>query len=70
MSGSDFPTVELDPVLYDRLCERVDGSEFEDASAYVEFVLETLFTELDVNTSNDGDDEEVRNRLRELGYLD
>jgi hypothetical protein len=69
-AGSDTPTLELDPDLYARLVDRVDESEFKDAAAYVEYVLDSLFAELEGETGADGADDEVRDRLEELGYLE
>lgn len=69
-AGSDLPTIEIDPDTYERLSQRVAESEFDEASAYVEYVLNTLFAELEDDDNNDRDDDEVRDRLKELGYLE
>jgi hypothetical protein len=67
-SGS--PAIEIDPDTYEHLSRRVAESEFDEASAYVEYVLKTLFAELEGDSPNEGNNDEVRDRLKELGYLD
>jgi Arc/MetJ-type ribon-helix-helix transcriptional regulator len=58
--------------LYDRIESRVADSEFDDASEYVDFVLAELLSQLEGGETADEDssDDEVRNRLKELGYLE
>jgi Arc/MetJ-type ribon-helix-helix transcriptional regulator len=63
-------TVELSTDTYTRVESRVERSEFDDVSEYVEFVLDSLLDELEGGSDSSDDDEEVRDRLRELGYLE
>lgn len=63
-------TVELSCDIYSRVETRVERSEFDDVSKYVEFVLDSLLAELEGESESSDDDEEVRDRLRELGYLE
>jgi len=59
--------------LYKRIERRVADSEFNDVDEYIEFVLEELLSQLEGTGSLDGDtsgNEEVQDRLKELGYLE
>lgn len=69
-SNSDSSTVELSPEAYSRVESRVENSDFNDTAAYVEFVLMELIDRLERNNNMTEDDEEVRDRLRELGYIE
>jgi hypothetical protein len=65
------PTVRLSPDTYARVSRRVADSDFDSVDGYVEFVLEELLGRLEGTAEEPlGQDEEVRDRLRELGYLD
>ncbi|MXR50992.1 CopG family transcriptional regulator [Halovenus sp. WSH3] len=71
MAGDgDDTTVTLGSDIYARVEKRADQSEFDDVSEYVEYVLDSLLTELEGQSESAEDDEEVRERLRELGYLE
>jgi len=65
-------TVTLDSELYERVADRVIESDFDSVDEYVSFTLEELLAELEgtPDERSEEQDEEVRDRLRELGYLD
>lgn len=56
--------VDIDEGIYNRLDRRAKAKGFESAEAYSAFVLETVIDELDSD-----EDDEVRDRLEDLGYL-
>lgn len=66
----DQSTVGLDETTYERLQDRVNRSEFDTVSSYVDYVMTALLEELEGAEGNDGDDDEVRARLEDLGYLE
>ena len=64
--------VTLPAELYDRIGKRVKDAGFNSVDEYVVFVLEEILRE-EVEEEvviNHGDEEEVRKRLKSLGYLD
>ena len=67
---AEDPTVALSTDTYATLLRRVDDSDFDSADEYVEFVLTELFAQLEGPRASTENDEEVRDRLRELGYLE
>ncbi|MFC1968113.1 CopG family transcriptional regulator [Chloroflexota bacterium] len=63
-------TISLPTELYQRIEERVKATEFSSMDEYVSFVLEELLKEDEEKTVlDDQDEEEVKKRLRALGYL-
>lgn len=69
-ADSESSTVELSPEVYARVESRVQNSEFDDTATYVEFVLVELLDRLKDDSDGMENNEEVRERLRELGYLE
>ena len=64
--------VYLSAELYNRVKERAAATDFESIEEYVTFVLQEMLKEEEPEgTSMDSEqEEEVKNRLRALGYLD
>ena len=59
--------------LYDRVAERVSAAGFDSVDEYVTFVLEEVLRddgEEEKPTFSKEEEEEVKKRLRALGYLD
>lgn len=74
MSDSrEVTTVELPADIVSRINERVRHTEFEDVNDYVTYVMEEVLyhveQENDLSDSEAVDEQEVRNRLESLGYL-
>ena len=63
--------VALSADLYHRIEERVDGTEFQSVDEYVGFVMEEVLKEDEPEAAFSAEDEEeIKKRLRGLGYLD
>jgi Arc/MetJ-type ribon-helix-helix transcriptional regulator len=64
-------TVSLPAELYDKIEQRITGTEFSSVDEYANFVLEEVLKEEESETSfSKEDEEEVKRRLKGLGYLD
>ena len=64
-------TVSLPAELYGKIEQRIVGTEFDSVDEYVNFVLAEVFKEEEAETSfSKEDEEEVKRRLKSLGYLD
>jgi len=64
-------TVSLPAELYGKIEQRVAGTEFQSVDEYVNFVLEEVLKEEEPETTfSKEDEEEVKKRLKALGYLD
>ncbi len=64
--------VSLPVELYSRIEQRVAASEFRSVDEYVVFVLQEILKEQgeEEQPFSEEDEEEVKKRLRMLGYLD
>ena len=68
--------LELPAPLLARVERRVDATEFESATAYVEYVLEELLSRVEPDGEGDQaaeqaiDDAAVQDRLKTLGYME
>lgn len=69
---SEKKTVSIPEELYSAIEERVDGTEFKSVEEYITFVLEEVIKDEDEEETafTAEDEEEVKKRLRALGYLD
>lgn len=67
-------SVELPARLIDRVEARLPRTEWEDPAEYVAFVLEEVLHQVEEETEDDDfeevDEDEVKDRLKSLGYLD
>ncbi|RCV63264.1 hypothetical protein C5S53_15045 [Methanophagales archaeon] len=65
--------VFLSALLYGRIEERVHATEFDSVEDYVSYVMEEILRGEDSEeepTFSEAEEEEVKNRLRALGYLE
>jgi len=64
--------VYLPDQLYSKIEQRILNTEFRSVDGYVAFVLEEVLKEVEEEGKiySKEEEEEVKKRLRELGYLD
>ena len=66
--------IQIPTEIYEQIQQRVTGTEFSSVEEYVTFVLEEVLKDEDEDESETPftaeDEEEVKKRLRALGYLD
>ena len=66
--------VFLPVVLYSKIEERVHATEFDSVEEYVTYVMEEILREDEIEeeepTFSEAEEEEVKKRLRALGYLE
>jgi len=71
MTGTE--SVQISEELYEMISTRLDNTQFDDASEYVEFILGEVLHEMD-SLDDEGttgvDTDQVEDRLKSLGYLD
>ena len=63
-------TLLLPAELYDRLEERVKATDFGSVEEYVIFILEEVLKEGEEGALSKEEEEEIKKRLRALGYLE
>jgi Arc/MetJ-type ribon-helix-helix transcriptional regulator len=62
--------VSLPAELYRKIEERIGTTEFSSVDEYVMFVLEEVLKEEEEPAFSGREEEEVKKRLKALGYLD
>ena len=70
--SDEYVAVKIPKSLYDEIRKRVkeSGGEFKDAEEYVTFVLsEVVKEDEEENVYTPEEEEEIKRRLRQLGYL-
>jgi len=64
-------TIQIPKRIYDELKKQVEesGGEFKSVEEYVTFILEELLREEEESVFTPEEEEEIKRRLRALGYL-
>jgi len=67
----DYVTVNIPRKLYEKIRKRVKESqgEFKDTQEYIEFVLNEIVKEDEEAVYAPEEEEEIKKRLKKLGYL-
>lgn len=70
--GDNYIPVSIPASLFDKIKERVAGTEFSSVSEYITFVLRQVLAEAESDQSpfTKEEREKIKERLRALGYLD
>lgn len=65
-----FMGVNIPYAIYNSISQRIEGTEFGTVDSYVTFVLNELLSDDNTEKAFDQEEEEqVKNRLRDLGYI-
>jgi len=73
MSDSEekkFTTVSIPTSLFQKIEERIEGTDFTSVSSYVTYVLSEIVSEEEAVPFTKEDEERVKDMLRKLAYLD
>jgi hypothetical protein len=74
MSPEETDTVELPTRIVERVEARLPRTEFDSTGEYITYVMEEVLYRVEQETEDEDyeevDEEEVKNRLKSLGYLD
>ncbi|MBN2478075.1 CopG family transcriptional regulator [Candidatus Micrarchaeota archaeon] len=64
--------VSIPQEMYDKIKEEIKGTEFNSVSEYVNFILAELLSNEDKGKKalDKKEEEEIKGRLKALGYLD
>ena len=73
MSTEEMQSVELPDRIVERVEARLPRTEFDSVEEYVTFVMEEVLYRVEKETEDDDfeavDEDEVKDRLKSLGYL-
>lgn len=74
MPDNKYTTVSIPTPLAENIKRRIEGTGFNSISSYVTYVLRQVLSSLDEEEQrapmSKEDEEEVKRRLKALGYLD
>jgi len=74
MSAEQTQAVELPTRVVERVEERLPRTEFDSSGEYITYVMEEVLYRVEQETEDDDfeevDEDEVKDRLKSLGYLD
>jgi len=74
MSAEQTEAVELPTRIVERVEERLPRTEFDSSGEYITYVMEEVLYRVEQETEDDDfeavDEDEVKDRLKSLGYLD
>jgi len=74
MTNEQTRTVELPERILDRVDDRLPRTEFDGEAEYITYVMEEVLYRVEQETEDDDfeavDEDEVKDRLKSLGYLD
>jgi len=66
----EFTKISVPTSLFERIKEKIKGTEFTTVSSYVTYVLEELLAEEDEEEKfTEEEEEKIKARLRALGYI-
>jgi len=70
MSPSDYTTVSIPKILYEKVHQRIEGTGFTSVSRFVVFVLRELVTEpkKEKTPFSEEDKKQLLEKLEKLGY--
>jgi len=72
-SHEETRTVELPRRIVDRIEDRLPRTEWDEPEEYITYVMEEVLYRVEKETADDDfepvDEEEVKSRLKSLGYL-
>ena len=71
----EYTTVSIPKILADKIKERMKGTGFPSVSAYVTYVLRQVLSSIEEEEKTKEaftkeEEEKVKQRLRDLGYID
>lgn len=72
VSGKKLTNVSIPKSLFEKIRERIRGTEFTSVSDYVTYVLGEVLAEDEGETESsvEKDEEQIKARLKALGYID
>ncbi|PSP90073.1 hypothetical protein BRC78_05305 [Halobacteriales archaeon QH_8_68_33] len=74
MSAEQTEAVELPSRIVERVEDRLPRTEFDSSAEYITYVMEEVLYRVEQETEDDDfeevDEDEVKDRLKSLGYLD
>lgn len=68
-NSSQFKEILIPANLYNEIEDRIRQTEFESVEAYISYVLSEVLSDEEVEAFSLEEEEEMKNRLKDLGYI-
>lgn len=65
-----FTSVSIPVTLFEKMKKQIEGTGFNSVSSYVGYILREVIAEKGEAPFTDEDEEKVRRKLKNLGYLE
>jgi len=74
MQDKKYTTISIPTPLANKIKKRIEGTGFNSLSSYVTYILRQVISSIEQDEHNvefsKEDEEKIKNRLRNLGYID
>ena len=70
MKKNKFTSVSIPTILFKKIKTKIKNTGFTSVSSYVAYILREVLVSNGNNNFNENDAERVKEKLKELGYLD
>jgi len=74
MEDKKYTTISIPTPLANKIKKRIEGTGFNSLSSYVTYILRQVISSIEQDEHNvefsKEDEEKIKNRLRNLGYID
>lgn len=67
---TEFTTVSIPIPLFEKLKEQIEDTGFTSVSSYVGYILREIIAEKGEAPFTDDDEEKIKRKLKNLGYLE
>jgi Arc/MetJ-type ribon-helix-helix transcriptional regulator len=68
-SDEEYVDISIPNVIVDKIKDHIKGTEFNSVSDYIVFILKEVLEDKSNESLSADDEEEVKRRLKSLGYL-
>ncbi len=67
---TDFTSVSIPVTLFEKMKEQIEGTGFNSVSSYVGYILREVIAEKGEAPFTEEDEEKIRRKLKNLGYIE
>jgi Arc/MetJ-type ribon-helix-helix transcriptional regulator len=69
-TNGDYANIPIPNIIIDKIQEHIKGTEFNSVSEYIIFILQEVLEEKDKSVLTKEEENQVKQRLKDLGYLE
>lgn len=65
-----YESIKISSEIYEKIKEKIEIAGFDDVTEFVNFILAEFLKKTSANKSKEAYEEEIKERLKALGYLE